>query len=415
MNFVGVMMKCSLFFVEFLMYYLNMTEFDKGDYADKFSDYYIYIATLGSGSFGKVVHALDRQSGLEVAVKIITKKTVKPGKILELKKEAEILSALDHPNIVKFIHLKETEKRLFLVMELVYGGNLSQFMQSTKLTDTQSAQIMHGVLKAVEYMHNKNVIHRDIKPQNILVSSKKNLTMVKLADFGLSSEFDSHSMENEKCGTLWFMAPEQTGKTFYSQSVDIWSCGILMYLLITGKHPLGNSKETRAAYLKKLKSPKWKIPEYFSPAAKNLFLKLVEVVPIERYTATQALAHPWILRREGKPPLTSFEKVKIYGELLSLKNVVFPLFFIGIIAGGQNFIVESRTEESRIGKINPGPVLKPNNLIQAKRAIVNSTPDVSLLKRPNRFLTPGKSTLLSKKNQAKDLSGWKYSYLRKKV
>lgn len=393
-----------------------MNEFDKGDYTDKFSDFYIYIATLGSGSFGKVVHALDRQTGLEVAVKVINKKTVKPGKILELKKEAEILSALNHPNIVKFIHLKETEKRLFLVMELVYGGNLSEFIQSTKLTDSQAAQIMHGVLKAVEYMHNQNVIHRDIKPQNILISSKKNLSQVKLADFGLSSEYDSHTMENEKCGTLWFMAPEQTGKSFYSRSVDIWSCGILMFVLLSGRHPLGNSKETRTAYLKKLKSPNWKIPDFFTPAAKNLFLKLVEIVPIERYTATQALAHPWILRREGKPPLTSFEKVKIYGELLSMKNIVFPLFFISIVSAGQSCIVESRTEESGIGKINPGPVLRvSNNLSQVKRANVNSTPDVSLLKRQNRFLTPGKSSFLARKVQSKERKVGKYSYIRKRV
>src|SRR5574343_596948 len=124
-----------------------MTEFDKGDYTDKFSDYYVYISTLGSGSFGKVVHALDRQSGEEVAVKIIKKKTVKAGKIAELKKEAEILSSLDHPNIVRFIHVKETQTRIFLVMELIYGGNLNQLIQSTKLSDLQVSQIMSGVLR----------------------------------------------------------------------------------------------------------------------------------------------------------------------------------------------------------------------------------------------------------------------------
>ena len=201
-----------------------MNELDKNDYNDKFSDFYIYITTLGSGSFGKVIHAIDRLTGEEIAVKVIEKKTVKQGRIAELKKEAEILESLDHPNIVKFIHLKETDKRIFLAMELVIGGNLQQFIQSQKLTDLQASQVMKGVLRAVNYMHSKNVIHRDIKPENILVTSVKDLSLIKVADFGLSAQFDQslkHHMENENCGTLKYMAPEQTAKKFYSRPVDI--------------------------------------------------------------------------------------------------------------------------------------------------------------------------------------------------
>ena len=388
-----------------------MTEFDKGDYSDKFSDYYVYISTLGSGSFGKVVHALDRQSGEEVAVKIIKKKTVKAGKIAELKKEAEILSSLDHPNIVRFIHVKETQTRIFLVMELIYGGNLNQFIQSNKLSDLQVSQIMSGVLRAVDYMHSKNVIHRDIKPQNILIGSKKNLTQVKLADFGLSAEFD-HGVQNENCGTLWYMAPEQAGKMFYSKSVDLWSCGILMFILLNNRHPFGSSKDSKSVYLKKLKNPKLKIPESMAPTARSLFLKLVEMVPIQRYTAAQALNHPWILRREVKAPLTSFEKFKIYGELLKLKSLVFPVFFAAVLASSQNSILECRTEETQI--VAP-PVLKPVNKIQSnKRGLATSTPDVTFGKRPGRFLTPGKSTMIGKRLQNKEGPG-KHSYIRKRV
>ena len=201
-----------------------MNELDKNDYNDKFSDFYIYIATLGAGSFGKVVHAIDRSTGEEIAVKVIEKKTVKQGRIAELKKEAEILESLNHPNIVKFIHLKETDKRIFLAMELVTGGSLQQFIQTEKLTDFQASQVMKGLLKAVNYMHSKNIIHRDIKPENILVTSYKDLSLIKVADFGLSAQFDQssrHYMENENCGTLKYMAPEQTAKKFYSRPVDV--------------------------------------------------------------------------------------------------------------------------------------------------------------------------------------------------
>lgn len=201
-----------------------MNELDKEDYIDKFSDFYIFISILGAGSFGKVVHAIDRLTGEEVAVKVIEKKTVKQGKIAELKKEAEILASMDHPNIVKFIHLKETTKRIFLVMELVTGGNLQSFMASKKLTEVQASSIMRGVLKAVNYMHSKNIIHRDLKPENILLTSLKDLSLIKVADFGLSAQFDQslkQCIESDHCGTLKYMAPEQTAKKFYSRPVDI--------------------------------------------------------------------------------------------------------------------------------------------------------------------------------------------------
>jgi serine/threonine protein kinase len=162
--------------------------------------------------------------------------------------------------------------------------------------------------------------------------------------------------------------------------------------------------------MKKLRNPKWKIPENMSSTARSLFFKLVEMVPIQRYTAAQALNHPWILRREVKPPLTSFEKFKIYGELLKLKTIVFPVFFAAVIAGNQNLIFECRTEESHF--VQP-PVLRPANQVrQSKRGIATSTPDVALGKRPGRFLTPGKSTMIGRKMQGKEV---KHSYLRKRV
>ena len=159
-----------------------MHKFDKGEGSKKFSDSYIYLSTLGSGSFGKVVQAIDRVSGQEVAIKIIRKKSFKYNKIMQIKKEAEILASLNHPNIVRFISLNETQKRIFLVMELVLKGNLKQYLKNNRLNDLQASQIMLGVLRAVDYTHNKNVIHRDIKPENILIPSFKDFSQVKLAD-----------------------------------------------------------------------------------------------------------------------------------------------------------------------------------------------------------------------------------------
>lgn len=236
-----------------------MEEFDRGEYHDKFSDFYVYIETIGSGSFGKVVHAIDKSTGEEVAVKIIEKHNVKQGRVSELKQEAVILSSLSHPNIIKFKHLKETDLRLFIVMEMVYGGNLKHYMAKQIINDIQASQIMKGIFQAVVYIHDKNLIHRDIKPENILVPNPHDLSAVKIADFGLSTQYDSrykHLMENEKCGTLLYMAPEQAASLSYSKTVDVFSCAILLYMLLSrNKHPIAEANETASSYLEKLKNP----------------------------------------------------------------------------------------------------------------------------------------------------------------
>lgn len=393
-----------------------MNDLDKGDFTDKFSDFYIYIGILGSGSFGKVVHAINRATGQDIAVKVIEKHTVKQGRISELKKEAEILSSLSHPNIVQFIHLKETSKRIFLVMELVPCGNLQHFIQTNQLDELQASQIMTGVLRAVEYMHSKNVIHRDIKPENILLSSLTDLTAVKVTDFGLSSQFDQsfkHHMEIENCGTLKYMAPEQTGHRFYSRSVDIWSCGIMMYTLITNKHPLEEPNENKNSYIEKLKNPKWHFPVVFSQSAKNLFLKLVEMTPIDRYSATQALNHPWILRQEVKPPLTAFEKFKVYGEHLKFKGILYPIFFVASVAE-KSFFIEICEKKEEACKKPPLPSPVKKKCKDKGRELATPSPDLMIAKRANRFCSPASGSNISRKLTPKESIRMKMT-IRKKA
>ena len=370
-----------------------MIELDKDELNYKFSDFYTFISILGSGTFGKVVHAIEKSTGTSLAVKVIEKKTVKHGKIAELKKEAEILASLNHPNVIKFFHLKETDKRLFIAMELITNGNLQQFLDGHKINDLQASQIMTGVLRAVDYIHSKNVIHRDIKPENILITSFSDLSLVKLADFGLSSQFDQSSkfqMESENCGTLKYMAPEQYAQKFYSRPVDLWSCGILMYTLVTSFHPLSSSNDSRSSYSKKLSSPEWIFPDYFPSSARSLFLKLAEQSPIDRYTASQALNHPWILRQDGRPPLTTFEKFKIYGEILQLKGIVFPLFFAAIAHADFEDLEQCKTEENRFRIRRVDSSVRTND-----RSTFTPSPDITVIKR-NRIISPGKQVLLRK-------------------
>ena len=278
-----------------------MHDFDSGDYPERFSDYYRYVKTLGRGAFGTVVQCIDKYSQEEVAVKVITKKRVKPEYIARLRKEADILESLYHPNIIQFKHLKETRTRIFLVTEVVHGKNLKHFLREKVLTEAQAHSILKGILEAVSYIHSRNVIHRDIKPENILIAHSP--LQVKLADFGLSAQHEFRNkepLETDRCGTLLFMAPEQRFNSHYGKEVDVWSCGLILYMLFSrGKHPIAKRRETFQSYSTRLKSFTWSFPAEFPDPVRELILKMTDPMPLTRYSATQALAHPWV-QKVGK-------------------------------------------------------------------------------------------------------------------
>ena len=165
-----------------------MEHLDSGDYGDKFSSFFRYYKDLGEGSFGKVVKAADRYTGRICAVKIIKKRKLTEEIVEELRREALVLSELDHPNIVKFINVKESNLRIFISMEYVRGGTLGEYMRKKKMSEKKAKQAMKGILRAVEYLHSHGIVHRDMKPDNILISHTHDLSMLKIADFGLSTQ-----------------------------------------------------------------------------------------------------------------------------------------------------------------------------------------------------------------------------------
>jgi serine/threonine protein kinase len=194
-------------------------------------------------------------------------------------------------------------------MEAVKSGSLRRLMNKRKaFTDEDASKVIRSLLSAVEHVHSKNYVHRDLKPDNILIDNEHDVSTVKLADFGLSASFRLNVAYtlNEKMGTLLFMAPEQTKNYSYGKKIDMWSCGIIMYMLIEGKHPFFEPNvDTEKSYLNKLKNPQWVFSDKFSPLAKDLFVKLCNTSPIERYTSDKALKHPWITRQFNGPiPLT---------------------------------------------------------------------------------------------------------------
>ena len=304
-------------------------DFRIGD--EQFTSLFTLIRVIGSGSFGTVVHVIDKQSGEECAVKAISKLGVSCSHLDDLRTEAAILSTLDHPNVVKFRQLKETPTQVYLVMEMVYGGTLASLIAKRPLSEKDAAKAMKGVFSAVKYLHAKGVIHRDIKPENILVENPGDLSSIKIADFGLSQQFQRYEINtsDDFCGTIWYMAPEQLERKYYSKAVDIWSCGIMLFVLCTGgKHPLMEKGDTNEEYFGKLNNPQWKLGS-LSALAKNLFLRLVKHQPVERYSASQALLHPWVSGETRDIPLTAFEQFRLYNDEIRRKKVPFHSDLMG--------------------------------------------------------------------------------------
>lgn len=293
--------------------------------------YFTPVCVLGRGGFGTVFHAINLVSGQECALKVLRKSKVGPYCLSSLRKEADILSSLQHPNIVAFRGLRETQSNLYLELEIVSGGTLADLMDRQPLTDLQAAQAMTGLFRAVQYLHAHGIVHRDLKPQNILVGDLNDLTSVKVADFGLSQQLGRLDASDVYCGTMPYMAPEQIERRYYGKSVDMWSCGIIMAMLCCGRHPLKKKSDSSADYLAKLRVPQWNIAE-LTPLAQSLFLRLVRLQPIERYSPAQALKHPWILRDSSEVPLTSLELFRAYNDEVRTRKVLWAIFFLGKLA-----------------------------------------------------------------------------------
>jgi calcium-dependent protein kinase len=259
---------------------------------------YDVIEYLGKGSFGKVYKVRRKKDNKEFAMKIITKEnsfhSTKEEIVL---KEINILKDLDHQNIIKIYEYYNTDNELYIITELCTGGELIDVIRDKKRLDEQMVwKIMKQLLSAITYCHSYNIIHRDLKPQNILLSDySENDIRIKVIDFG-TSEILSKGIIPGLTGTVYFMAPEIVKLENYDSQCDLWSCGVIMYLLLSGDLPFfAKSKNSIFSKIKKghldFSKPIWK---NISTDAIDLIENLLNMNAEERYTAQQALDHSWI-------------------------------------------------------------------------------------------------------------------------
>ncbi|XP_017282920.1 MAP/microtubule affinity-regulating kinase 3 isoform X1 [Kryptolebias marmoratus] len=252
---------------------------------------YRLLKTIGKGNFAKVKLARHVPTGREVAIKIIDKTQLNPTSLQKLFREVRIMKILNHPNIVKLFEVIETEKTLYLVMEYASGGEVFDYLVAHgRMKEKEARAKFRQIVSAVQYCHQKHIVHRDLKAENLLLDADMN---IKIADFGFSNEFTVGGKLDTFCGSPPYAAPELfQGKKYDGPEVDVWSLGVILYTLVSGSLPFDgqNLKELRERVLR----GKYRIPFYMSTDCENLLKRFLVLNPGKRGTLEQIMRDRWI-------------------------------------------------------------------------------------------------------------------------
>ncbi|CAG9333134.1 unnamed protein product [Blepharisma stoltei] len=286
-------------------------------------DHYKMEEQLGKGAFGFVRLATHIATGQKRAIKTIHKSSI-INDDAERKKfisEIEILRKADHPNIVKLYEFYEDEEHYHLVTEHVKGGELFDYIIKSKmLSEKIAAHFMSQLLSAVLYCHANNIVHRDLKPENLLLETQANDANLKVIDFGTSAIFEPCKNLTQKYGTAYYIAPEVLRKD-YNEKCDIWSCGVILYILLCGKPPFyGRNDRDIIRRVEKgefsMKGSEWDV---ISPQAKLLISKMLDFDPQTRISASEAVQDEWICRFTDKSDLTETQELTSLDVLKSFR------------------------------------------------------------------------------------------------
>ncbi|XP_041864747.1 MAP/microtubule affinity-regulating kinase 4 isoform X5 [Melanotaenia boesemani] len=281
---------------------------------------YRLLKTIGKGNFAKVKLARHILTGREVAIKIIDKTQLNPTSLQKLFREVRIMKGLNHPNIVQLFEVIETDKTLYLVMEYASGGEVFDYLVSHgRMKEVEARAKFRQIVSAVHYCHMKNIVHRDLKAENLLLDADAN---IKIADFGFSNEFTLGNKLDTFCGSPPYAAPELfQGKKYDGPEVDVWSLGVILYTLVSGSLPFDgqNLKELRERVLR----GKYRVPFYMSTDCEGILRRFLVLNPTKRCTLEQVMKDKWInTGYEGEELKPHIEPVEDYSDPARIEVMV---------------------------------------------------------------------------------------------
>ncbi|OAD67423.1 hypothetical protein PHYBLDRAFT_118276 [Phycomyces blakesleeanus NRRL 1555(-)] len=261
--------------------------------------------TLGRGSSGRVKIGIHKITGEKVAVKIIAKSHLASNVSVEkaVKREIAVMKLINHPNIMSLIDVIDLSDspNLYLILEYVQGGELFEYLVSQgRLQESEARKYFQQIIFGLDYCHRHLICHRDLKPENLLLDKEKS---IKIADFGMASLQPAGSLLETSCGSPHYASPEIVNGIPYDGSAsDIWSCGIILYALLSGHLPFDDDNIRQL--LNKVKVGKYKMPEHFSDDAKDLIQSILVIDPAKRLTMKQVQDHPWFTVDPPENPST---------------------------------------------------------------------------------------------------------------
>jgi len=305
---------------------------------------------LGSGNFAVVKEITRKSDGRKFALKIIDKEKV--GDMEDaVQTEVDILRSINHPNIIKLYEVQDEKKKMNLVMELATGGELfDRIIERGTYTEADAAKLVGDLCNALAYLHAKGIVHRDLKPENLIYASPASDAPIKLADFGLAKVVSEKAIMQTACGTPGYVAPEILQNTGFGIEVDMWSVGVILYILLCGFPPF--YEEEMPALFKQIMSGRYDYPspwwDNISKDAKDLVDKLLKVDPRQRFTAEQVLKNKWIQGHAPKVQLThTVDAMKKFNARRKLKRAA-----MGIVAQNrvQRMVEMAREADRAVGK-----------------------------------------------------------------
>ncbi|KAI8054402.1 kinase-like domain-containing protein [Syncephalis plumigaleata] len=254
---------------------------------------YEILHTLGTGSFGKVKLAVHSLTGHRVAIKLVSRRRVNDQDLGErVRREIRHLQRLQHPHIIKLYEVITTPTDIIMVMEYA-GGELFDYISNrNRLNESEARRFFQQIISALGYCHKEKIVHRDLKPENLLLDDRDN---IKIADFGLSNMLTDGEFLKTSCGSPNYAAPEViTGKLYAGPEVDVWSCGVILYVMLCGRLPFDH--DHIPTLFRRITEGRYSIPSFVSSSAQDLLKRMLVVDPLQRITIEEIWQHEWFAR-----------------------------------------------------------------------------------------------------------------------